>query len=99
MAFAARNALIKEVHHPRHEPSRLCAGVGPDAVGRSFWELFCEAGRAGGGNGGEAYADRISHGASFIVEVAGASVASESACLVRFRCMRFVRMFWLKIRP
>ena len=64
------------------------AGIGPDTVGRRFWDLFWEPGssQSSGAVGGEAFAERVQHGASFIVEVAGGGIGSDIACLVRFRC-------------
>jgi hypothetical protein len=74
----------------RTEKARMFvyAGIGQDATGRGFWELFWEPGssRSSSAGGGEAFAERVQHGASFIVEVAGGSISSDAACLVRFRC-------------
>ncbi len=71
------------------DPGRGHAGIGSaaSAQGQPFWQLFSEPGQsAGGGGGGKAFADRIAHGASFIVEVVGADASFDSTCLVRFRC-------------
>jgi hypothetical protein len=63
------------------------AGIGPDAAGRRFWDLFWEPGssQSSGAVGGEAFVERVQHGASFIVEVAGGGIGSDITCLVRFR--------------
>mmetsp|Transcript_8962 Transcript_8962/g.26850 ORF Transcript_8962/g.26850 Transcript_8962/m.26850 type:complete len:941 (-) Transcript_8962:2021-4843(-) len=56
-----------------------------------FWDVFWQPGSQAGSsnvtppNGAHAYNAQVAHGASFVVEVAGANIASDSVCLVRFK--------------